>query len=176
MAARPIPAPLLSDGSVTLRQSEPADLPTIAAGIRDPDVIRWVGPPEGDAVDILALNRERWMSGSPTLSICERDGLCVGLVWVNVSEGDGATGSVGYWLLPSGRGRGLATRAVLLISGWAVNELGLTNVRLTAHRDNNRSRRVADRSGFSQTGVLHRTTVDGMPLDEVIYELPRPAT
>ena len=171
MTARSFASPMLSDGRVTLRQSTAADLPTIAVGIRDPDVVRWVGPPEGEAAEILALNRQRWMSGSPTLSICERDGLCVGLVWVNVSEGDGTTGSVGYWLLPGVRGRGLATRAVRLISGWALNELGLTTLRLTAHRDNDRSRRVAERSGFTETGVLHSATTDGRPSDDVLYEL-----
>lgn len=103
------PDPPLTDGIVLLRASEARDLPAIEAGIHDPDVIRWIGPTKGSATDVLALNRERWASGSPTLSICEPDGTCVGLVWVNLREADRATGSVGYWLLPGARGRGLAT-------------------------------------------------------------------
>jgi hypothetical protein len=31
-------------------------------------------------MDVIGLNRKQWASGSPTLSICERDGTCVGLV------------------------------------------------------------------------------------------------
>ena len=166
------PNPPLTDGSVMLRASEPRDLAAIDAGIHDPDVIRWVGPTEGSALDLLAVNRQRWASGSPTLSICERDGECVGLVWLNVREADQTSGSVGYWLLPSARGRGIATRAVRLLSGWAAGDLGVTNLRLTTEPENERSRRVAERSGFRQTDVLrHSATIDGRWINQVVYEL-----
>lgn len=166
------PDPPLTDGSVTLRASEPRDLPAIDAGIHDPDVVRWIGPPEGSAVEVLALNRQRWASGSPTLSICERGGECVGLMWVNVREADPTTGSIGYWLLPSARGRGLATRAVRLLSGWAARDLGVTNLRLTTEPENQRSRRVAQRSGFRETAVLRQSAViAGRLIDQVVYEL-----
>jgi [ribosomal protein S5]-alanine N-acetyltransferase len=166
------PDPPLTDGSVTLRASEPRDLPAIEAGIHDPDVIHWIGQPEGSAIDVLTLNRQRWASGSPTLSICERDGNCVGLVWVNVREADHTTGSVGYWLLPSARGRGLATRAVRLLSRWAAHHLGVTDLRLTTEPENERSRRVAERSGFRKTDVLRRSaSIDGRLIDQVVYEL-----
>lgn len=165
------PNPPLTDGRVMLRASEPRDLPAIDAGIHDPDVIRWLGQPEGSAIDVLALNRRRWASGSPTLSICERDGTCVGLAWVNVREVDRTTGSVGYWLLPGARGRGLATRAVRLLSAWAARDLGVTNLRLLTEPENERSRRVAERSGFRQTGVLrHSAKIDGRMIDQVVYE------
>jgi RimJ/RimL family protein N-acetyltransferase len=166
------PDPPLTDGTVLLRASEPRDLPAIEAGIHDPEVIRWIGPTEGSAIDVIALNRTRWASGSPTLSICERDGTCVGLVWINLREADQTTGSVGYWLLPRARGRGLATRAVRLLSGWAAREMGLTNLRLTTEPENERSRRVAERSGFRQTGLLHhQATIDGRLIDQIVYEL-----
>ena len=166
------PDPPLTDGSVLLRASEPSDLPAIEAGIHDPDVIRWIGPTEGSAIDVIALNRQRWASGSPTLSICERDGTCVGLVWANVRGLDQTTGWVGYWLLPTARGRGLATRAVRLVSGWALREMGLTNIRLTTEPENERSRRVAERSGFRQIDLLHhQATIDGRLIDQVVYDL-----
>jgi len=143
-----VPLPVLSDERVLLRPAEHRDLPAIEAGIHDPDVIRWIGPPTGTAHGVLVQNEERWTNGSPTLSICELDGTCVGKVWLNVPDPDGLTGFVGYWLLPAGRGRGLATSAVRLLSAWAVRELGITNIRLTTAPDNPRSQRVAERSGF----------------------------
>jgi RimJ/RimL family protein N-acetyltransferase len=143
-----IPLPTLSDGQVLLRPVEPRDLPAIEAGIHDPDVIRWIGPQPPSAGDVLARDAEWWARGSPTLSICELDGTCVGKVWLTVPETDRSSGFVGYWLLPIGRGRGLATSAVRLISTWAVRELGITKVRITAAPDNERSHRVALRSGF----------------------------
>jgi RimJ/RimL family protein N-acetyltransferase len=163
--------PLLSDGRVILRAMEPRDVPAIDAGIHDPDVIRWIGPPKGSADDVLRQNEERWAHGSPTLAICEPDGTCVGKVWLAVDETDTSTGSVGYWLLPAGRGRGLATSAVRLLSTWAVAELGITTVRLRTASDNPRSQRVAERSGFRRVGAVVEEAPDGPDSDQVLYEL-----
>ena len=145
--------PTLSDGRVVLRAAEPRDLTAIEAGIHDPDVIRWIGPTEGSARDLLVLNEQRWAHGSPTLAICELDGTCVGQVWLNLLEADRSAGFVGYWLLPIARGRGLATSAVRLLSSWAVRELGVTKLRLTTAPDNERSQRVAERSGYRRVSL-----------------------
>jgi RimJ/RimL family protein N-acetyltransferase len=166
--------PVLSDGIVVLRPAEERDLPAIEAGIRDPDVLRWIGPPEGSARDVLAQNEERWAHGSPTLSICELDGTCVGKVWLNVPDPDRSTGYVGYWLLPIGRGRGMATSAVRLLSSWAVRELGITNVRLTTAPDNVRSHGVAERSGFRRVSEAGDGPPDGPEHGQVVYELDGP--
>jgi ribosomal-protein-alanine N-acetyltransferase len=165
--------PTLSDGVVLLRPAEPRDMPAIEAGIHDPDVIRWIGPPEGSAHDVLVQNEERWAHGSPTLSICELDGTCVGKVWLHVLETDRSTGFVGYWLLPVGRGRGLATSAVRLLSTWAVSELGIVNLRLTTAPDNERSRRVAERSGFRRVSPAAGDSPD-RPDSQVVYALDGP--
>jgi len=162
--------PVLSDGRVLLRASEHRDLPAIDAGIHDPDVVRWIGPPEPSAEAALLRNEERWAQGSPTLSICELDGTCVGLVWMNLKEDDASTGTVGYWLLPAARGRGLATSAVRLLVGWASRELGVTHVRLTTAPDNERSQRVAERSGFRRVSVPAYAT-SGAATDDVLFVL-----
>ena len=83
---------------------------------------RTISPP-WPLAEVLQRNHEGWARGSPTLAICELDGTCVGLVWMNVRDPDPSTGFVGYWLLPRARGRGLATRAVRLLSAWV---LGVT--------------------------------------------------
>lgn len=163
--------PTLTDGRVLLRAAEPRDVPAIEAGMHDPDVIRWIGPPEGSAGDALAQIEERWAQGSPTLAICELDGTCVGKVWMSIREGDGSTGYVGYWLLPGARGRGLATAAVRLLSSWAVRELGVTKVRLTTAPDNERSHRVAERSGFRRVMPRDGEPVDAAQGDDFVFEL-----
>ena len=171
MTGSRVPLPSLSDGRVLLRAAEPRDLPAIEAGIHDPDVIRWIGPPEGSAQDVLVQNEEWWAQGSPTLSICQPDGTCAGKVWMSTREGDWSTGFVGYWLLPVARGRGFATAAVRLLSNWAVRELGVTKVRLTTAPDNERSHRVAERSGFRRVMPRDAATVDGVLGDDFVYEL-----
>ena len=163
--------PTLSDGRVVLRAAEPRDLAAIEVGIHDPDVVRWIGPPERSAQVVLARNQERWAHGSPTLSICTPDGTFVGLVWLNVHESDRSTGSVGYWLLPAGRGRGLATSAVRLLATWAIRELGVTNLRLTTAPDNPRSQRVAERSGFRRLRPAPGESLDDPEVRQVVYVL-----
>jgi RimJ/RimL family protein N-acetyltransferase len=154
-----------------LRAIEPGDLPAIDAGIHDPDVMRWIGPPEGSAQDVLVQVEERWALGWPTLAICELDGTCVGKVWMSTREGDGSIGYIGYWLLPLARGRGFATAAVRMLSAWALQELGFTNVRLTTAPDNERSHRVAERSGFRRALPRDGEAIDGVLGDDVVYEL-----
>ena len=60
---------------------------------------------------------------------------------------------VGYDLLPSGRGRGVATRAVRLVAAWAFDQLGVQRVELRTHPDNHASQRVAERAGFTREGI-----------------------
>ena len=73
------PDPPLGDCEVTLRPPDERDLTAIDLGIHDPDVVRWFGQPDSSALDVLALNRRRWANGSPTLSICDAVGVCVGI-------------------------------------------------------------------------------------------------
>lgn len=158
-----MPLPTLSDDRVLLRAADSRDLPAIEAGIHDPDVIRWIGPQLPTATDVLLQDENYWTRGSPTLAICELDGTFVGKIWLSVSETDRSTGSIGYWLLPAARRRGLATSAVRLLSQWALDEFGITNLRISTAPRNERSQRVAERSGFR---------LESATADEVVYLRP----
>ena len=74
----------------------------------------------------------------------------VGFGWV----GDQHVGEVGYWLRRDARGRGLTTRALHLISRWALGELGCARLQLRADVLNLPSQRVAEKAGFTREGVL----------------------
>lgn len=56
-----------------------------------------------------------------------------------------------YWLAPHGRGRGIATTAVRLITDWAFAHVAATQITLRTHAANVRSQRVAERAGFRRT-------------------------
>jgi ribosomal-protein-alanine N-acetyltransferase len=167
----PVPEPLFSDGVVTLRSPNDRDLPAINQRIADPEVVRWFGPSEHSARQLLELNRSRWTEGTAaTFSICYPKDDCVGHVWVNL-EGP-RRGSVGYWLLPEARRKGLATRSVRLISRWALRELGLARLSLFTEPSNERSQRVAERSGFVREGVLRSyAELGGRRVDNVVFSL-----
>jgi len=63
-------------------------------------------------------------------------------------------GEIGYWVARDARGRGVATRGVVLLRDWAASALGLTQIEILAHRDNVASQRVAVRAGFPATGEM----------------------
>jgi RimJ/RimL family protein N-acetyltransferase len=165
------PDPPLSDGTVTLRVPAERDLDSIERGIRDPDVIRSFGHPTLSARELLDLNRRRWNDGeSATFAICDSVDACVGHVFVNLARA--GRGSVGYWLLPEARGKGLATRAVRLISSWALRELGLARLGLSTEPSNHHSQLVARRSGFKYEGMLRSyAEIDGRRVDHMVFSL-----
>lgn len=167
-----VPDQPLSDGVVTLRQPREDDLRAIGRGIADPDVVRWIGPSDS-AREVLELNRSRWAAGTgATFSICDQKDACLGHVWVNLDLADSNRGSVGYWLLPEARGKGFATRSVQLISRWALGDLGLARLSLTTEPSNEKSLRVAQRSGFVREGVLRSYAgIGGRRVDCVVFSL-----
>ena len=161
----------LSDGVVTLRPAGDHDLDAIQAGIEDPDVVRWIGPPHGTAAEVLALNERRAAAGSPTFCVCEQEDRCLGLAWLNRDDADASAGSVGYFLLPEARGRGLATRAVRLLAVWARGPGGVRHLRLVTAVDNTASRAVAERAGFRELERRWRTEADGRTAEHIVHVL-----
>ena len=69
---------------------------------------------------------------------------------------------IGYWVAREARGRGVATRAVRLVCGWAASELGLTTLELVIHEDNAPSHAVARAAGFTRTGERRPPRREGL--------------
>ena len=89
---------------------------------------------------------------------------------MNLSQSAAGSAGIGYWLLPQARGRGLATRAVRLLSDWAFADLELARLRLFTEPENERSQRVAERCGFMRQGVLlAHDEIDGRMVDLVEF-------
>jgi ribosomal-protein-serine acetyltransferase len=61
---------------------------------------------------------------------------------------------VGCWLEPAATGRGLVTRAVRVIIGWAIRERGIYRVEWHCRPDNTSSANVARRLGLRLDGVM----------------------
>ena len=59
----------------------------------------------------------------------------------------------GYWIAASARGRGYATRAVILLTRWLF-DLGAARVFLTIVAENEASVAVARRAGFVYEGTM----------------------
>jgi RimJ/RimL family protein N-acetyltransferase len=70
---------------------------------------------------------------------------------------DGSTAELGYVVAPASRGRGVATRALRLLTDWAFGTLGTLRAELIISVENQASKRVAERVGYRREGVLRST-------------------
>ena len=83
---------------------------------------------------------------------------------------DAQEAEAGYILAPWARGRGVAGRALSLLTEWALVELALERVELRISVDNLPSIRVAEHCGFVREGVLRSVHVkQGQRADMAVY-------
>ena len=79
---------------------------------------------------------------------------------------------IGFWIDAAAEGQGVVSRALNSVLGHAFGDLGLHRVEMRTLTTNDRSRRLAERFGFSLEGVLRRAVrlPDGHR-DVVVYAL-----
>ena len=147
----------LTDGVVRLRPFREEDIPAIAAACIDPDIVRFIPAipvpyTEADARAYVARAATESATGAQRhLAIADAsDAAFLGATEVRL----GAEGSIGYWIAPAARGRGVASRALVLLSRWALTDGGVERLELTTHPENVASQRVAEKAGFVREGVL----------------------
>ena len=153
----------LSDEAVVLRPWNSSDATFMVAASSDPAIERYNGPVPASAADAIAVIeriQESWrafvVEGDPTgaafaivdAALGEPIGMCGVDHWSSTD-----VAQFGYWLAAGARGRGFATRAVTLMTGWLF-ELGAARVFLTIQSDNAASAAVARRAGFTYEGTL----------------------
>jgi RimJ/RimL family protein N-acetyltransferase len=61
---------------------------------------------------------------------------------------------IGYAVAPTARGRGVAGRALRLLTAWGIDDLGLERLELRIAVTNPASERVAAGAGYTREGVL----------------------
>jgi len=84
------------------------------------------------------------------------------------------TASIGYWLLPRARGRGLASAAVILLATWAASDGPFDRIEALVEPNNIASQRVLEKAGFRREGLLRSYLVfDEQRVDASIFSLLR---
>jgi len=155
------PQPPLSDGIVSLRLWTLDDAPAIAAACDDVEIARWIHQlpspyRESDAREYVVSTEAAWNDrlGAFFAVVDCASGDVIGSIALHVLDRELANVEVGYWTAAPARGRGLTTRALRLLSGWAVGEAGVERVQLRADVHNTASLRVAEKAGFTREGTL----------------------
>ena len=168
------PDPPLSDGVIILRPLDERDLSTIERAASDTEIRKWFDLHRRTPTEYLAAKREGWTQGTgASFAICDATRPNTSLGHVFIERDDEGRGSIGYWLLEDSRGKGRATRAVLLAASWARPEMQLGRLQLHTDPANVASQRVAARAGFAREGILraHNRRRDGTRTDAFVYSL-----
>jgi RimJ/RimL family protein N-acetyltransferase len=154
------PDPPLTDGVVSLRPwGEAGDVEAIVAACNDRAIAEFLDMipspyTDDDARDYIDRTRQGWAEGKNSNFAVLVDGAAIGSIGVHWLEPDQGVAEVGYWVAPQARGRGICTRAVRLVSRWALERPGMERLQLRADEENVASRKVAENAGFTQEGIL----------------------
>lgn len=170
--AAPSPHTLRLD-HLTLRPVEVDDRDDYLATIDD-GVCRWQGY---DAVTIEAIaatfNQPAFLNppGScPThFVVCDPDGSVIGSYTFGPDGRQANEVDLGWWLGPTGRGRGLGTASLLVMLDYAYRHLDVRSVRMGTATRNERARRQIKASGAVVTGQEPRTLPNGVAVTSIWY-------
>jgi ribosomal-protein-serine acetyltransferase len=101
-------------------------------------------------------------------------GEAVGSISLGLAD-DASEAEVGYWLAADAQGHGVMTRATEALTRFAFEELGRNRVVIMCAVDNERSRAIPERLGFTLEGTLRlRDATPGRePRDQVVYGILR---
>jgi len=150
----------LTDGDVELAPLAREHLQPLAALGSDPLVQRFTRVPETfgtkEAEWWLGLYERGWGDGSRAgFAILEQPGAVFdGMIAFVTLRLEAAEAEVGYIVAPEARGRGVAVRALSLVTRWGLEEVGLARIELRAELENPASLKVAERCGYVREGTL----------------------
>ncbi|WP_432888353.1 GNAT family N-acetyltransferase [Kribbella sp. CA-245084] len=149
----PEDVPVLTDGVVTLRAHTVDDVEPAYLMCQDPVMQEWTTIPvpylHEHAVSFLTeLVPNGWRTNTMWAWAIEYDGRYAGTI--DLGDGEGGVGEVGFALSPDVRGNGVMTRALKLAVRYAFDGLGWDRVIWRAFVGNYASRRVAWKVGFRE--------------------------
>ncbi|MET8229517.1 GNAT family N-acetyltransferase [Micromonospora sp. NPDC005298] len=153
------PEPELSDGVVRLRPWTMSDLDCVRQAATDRRIVEATTVPVRFSEEAgRAFVRRQWGRSTDgagvSLAVARVDtDVALGSITLLLRPQPGVAG-LGYWLIPAGRGQGLAGRAARLLTEWALTTAGLSRVEAWVEPDNRASRRVLAAAGFVEEGVL----------------------
>jgi RimJ/RimL family protein N-acetyltransferase len=175
--SRRLTAPDLRDDTVRLEPLARALAPDMEWVARsDPDSARFTYiPTEPDAGFLerwLGRYEDGWRDGDRAgFAVRTVDGgAAIGFAAFVHLDLEGRQGEIGYVVDPAVRGRGTATRSVMMLTRWGLDGLGLERIELRIDPANTASLRVAERCGYRLEGVLRSVAFkEGLRSDVAVW-------
>ncbi len=176
-AALSPPDPPLADELVRLEPLSERYVPDFERLLADADTIRNTrvpsNAPPGFAAKWVGRYTDGWQNGSNAgFAVLGAGGVFLGFVAIVDLDLPARQGEIGYVVAPEARGRGVAGRALRLVTDWALDGLGLERVELRIDTDNEPSIRVAERCRYAREGVFRSLHLkEDIRTDVVVYAL-----
>ena len=177
----PLHVPDLARGPVLLRPFRISDLSLVREASTDPYIPTITSVPseytddEGRA--FITRQHDRAAGGhgfSFVVAAADDPERGLGTVGLWLREIDSGRASIGYWLVPSARGRGLAAAALETVVAFAFEELAIPRLHLFIEPWNTASARTAERAGFTREALLRGwERVENQQRDAYSYVLLR---
>lgn len=150
--------PLLRTRDLVIRPPVPEDAPEAFELLNDPDVLRFNPAracPDLQTAEDWCRDGADWSDGShATWHAVDRETLrVVGNVSLFAIDLTDRVAKIGYRVLPTARGRGVARQMVDAVTRWAFTERELVRVQLEHAVGNPASCRVAESAGFVLEGL-----------------------
>ena len=145
------PSPRLEDEVVALRPWTQADLPAVGAAVADPEIARRNRLPQPfDPAGWFAeiTRQQRAGEGLRLLIVDPVTDRLLGATSLAGLGREHRSADLGYWVLAFERGRGVAPRAIGLLTAWAFDTLELEQIVAATDPDNAPSRRLLEKLGF----------------------------
>ena len=170
---------ILAIDELVLRPWRREDAPAVLAACQDPEIARWVTipqpflPADADALIDSALAMRRDGTGAAFAVVEAATGRLLGAVTRFGPDGHQAT--LGLWLAPDARGRGVGTRSLRLVSDWTLATTAVIRLDVFIMVGNEPSERMVERAGFRREGVLRAWDLHtgGVPVDCVVFSRVR---
>ncbi|MDH4036442.1 MAG: GNAT family N-acetyltransferase [Candidatus Krumholzibacteria bacterium] len=99
------------------------------------------------------------------------DGFVIGAIGVRPREDVNAlSGEIGYWLGEEFWNRGITTEAVVAVTRYAFEEMGMIRLYAEVFEWNVASMRVLEKAGFTREGTMRRSAVKNRQvIDQVLF-------
>ncbi|MGW1680851.1 GNAT family N-acetyltransferase [Saccharopolyspora sp. NPDC002376] len=150
---------LTSDG-LLLRPWKLDDLPLVREASEDDYIplITTIPPTCSDEAGTAFVHRQ-WDrattgTGYPFVITRRADEQPLGSIGLWVNDLPEGRASLGYWLVKSARGQGVAASALRMVVRWAIDDLRIPRLQLNVEPWNTASIRTAERVGFRREGLL----------------------
>ena len=170
----------LVDGDIRLEPLAPEHADAMDAIARDDGVARFTRIPVPIPDGFGAVWLERYLRGreegtNAGFAILDTDtGEFLGFIALVKLELDIKEAEAGYIVASKARGRGIATRALRLLTAWAFDEFPLERIELLMSAENAGSEIVAQRCGYTRDGVLRWIHFKGdIREDTIVYSMLR---